>query len=162
MTIFDTFCGTMCVILAIIIETTRDRDDVTNGNIFRVTGHLCWEFTGDRWIPHTKASDAELWCFLWAAREVSRLSKQSWDWWFETLSRPSWRHCNVFDGIYFVTTDAFLTGWHQGLYSLSGKMSYRQISWSLETTRLYVIMVVPLWNLTGISAAALPRCLSNF
>ena len=36
-----------------------------NGNIFRVTGHLCGEFTGHRWIPHTKASDAELWCFLW-------------------------------------------------------------------------------------------------
>ena len=24
-----------------------------------------------------------------------RLSKQSWDWWFETLSRPLWRHRNV-------------------------------------------------------------------
>ena len=23
-------------------------------------------------------------------------SKQSWGWWFETLSRPLWRHCNVF------------------------------------------------------------------
>ena len=39
----------------------------SNGNIFRVTGHLCGEFTGDRWIPSTKASDAELWCFLWSA-----------------------------------------------------------------------------------------------
>ena len=38
----------------------------SNGNIFRVTGHLCGEFTGLRWIPRTKASDAELWCFLWA------------------------------------------------------------------------------------------------
>ena len=36
----------------------------SNGNIFRVTGHLCGEFTGLRWIPHTKASDADLWCFL--------------------------------------------------------------------------------------------------
>ena len=25
-----------------------------------------------------------------------RLSKQSWGWWFETLSRPLWRHCNTF------------------------------------------------------------------
>ena len=25
-----------------------------------------------------------------------RLSKQSWGWWFETLSRPLWRHCNDF------------------------------------------------------------------
>ena len=43
------------------------RQKYTNGNIFRVTGHLCGEFTGPRWIPHTKASDAELWCLLWSA-----------------------------------------------------------------------------------------------
>ena len=36
----------------------------SNGNIFRVTGHLCGEFTGPRWSPRTKASHAELWCFL--------------------------------------------------------------------------------------------------
>ena len=30
-----------------------------NGNIFRITGHLCGELTGHRWIPRTKASDAE-------------------------------------------------------------------------------------------------------
>ena len=41
----------------------------SNGNIFRVTDHLCGEFTSPRWIPHTKASDAELWCFLWSASE---------------------------------------------------------------------------------------------
>ena len=52
--------------------------------------------------------------------------------------------------------------WTQGLYSLSGKTSYRQISWSLEAARLDVTMVVSLWNLTGTSAAALPRYLSNF
>ena len=49
-----------------------------------------------------------------------------------------------------------------GLYSLSGKTSYRQISRSLEPARLGVIMIVSLWNLSGISAAVLPRCLSNF
>ena len=41
----------------------------SNGNIFRVTGPLCEEFTGHRWIPLTKASDAELWCFLWSEPE---------------------------------------------------------------------------------------------
>ena len=41
----------------------------SNGNIFRVTGHLCGEFTVPRWIPYTKASDAELWCLLWSAPE---------------------------------------------------------------------------------------------
>ena len=39
----------------------------SNGNIFRATGPLCGEFTGPRWIPCTKASNAELWCFLWSA-----------------------------------------------------------------------------------------------
>ena len=39
----------------------------SNGNIFRVSGPLCGEFTGHRWIPRTKANDAELWCFLWSA-----------------------------------------------------------------------------------------------
>ena len=43
----------------------------SNGNIFRVTGPLCGEFTGHRWIPLTKASDAELCCFLWSAPEYT-------------------------------------------------------------------------------------------
>ena len=43
----------------------------SNGNIFRVTGPLCGEFTGQRWIPLTKASDAELWCFLWYLHWIS-------------------------------------------------------------------------------------------
>ena len=42
----------------------------SNDNIFRVTGPLWGESTGHRWIPLTKkASDAELWCFLWSAPE---------------------------------------------------------------------------------------------
>ena len=64
----------------------------SNGNIFHVTGLLCREFTGPRWIPHTKASNAELWCFL-DLRLNKWLSKQAWGWWFETPSCPLWRHC---------------------------------------------------------------------
>ena len=41
----------------------------SNGNIFRVTGHLCREFSGHRWIPRTKVSDTEIWCFLCSATE---------------------------------------------------------------------------------------------
>ena len=36
----------------------------SNESIFCVTGPLCGEFTG---LPRTKASDAELSCFLWSA-----------------------------------------------------------------------------------------------
>ena len=54
------------------------------------------------------------------------------------------------------------TGTGLGLYSLSGKTSHRQISRSLEAARLDLIIIVSLRNVTGISAALLPRCLSNF
>ena len=49
-----------------------------------------------------------------------------------------------------------------GLYSLSGKTSYRKISWSLEAARFWFKLFQSLWNLVGTSAALLPRCLSNF
>ena len=50
----------------------------------------------------------------------------------------------------------------QGVYSLSGKTSYRKISWSLEAARFGFKLFQSLWNLAGTSAALLPRCLSNF
>ena len=68
----------------------------SNGNIFRVTGPLCGEFTGHRWIPLTKGQ----WCralvvfFICALNK--RLGKQSWGGWFETSSRSLWRHCNEY------------------------------------------------------------------
>ena len=41
----------------------------SKGNIFHVTGPLWEDSTSHQWIPLTKASDAELWCFLWSAPE---------------------------------------------------------------------------------------------
>ena len=35
----------------------------SKGNIFRVTDHLCGEFTGHRWSLRTKACNAEIWFF---------------------------------------------------------------------------------------------------
>ena len=67
----------------------------SNGNIFRVTC-LSWrESTGNRWIPLTKASDAELWCLFFDMRLNKRLKKQSRRRWFETPSRSLWCHYNV-------------------------------------------------------------------
>ena len=48
----------------------------SNGNIFRVTGPLCGEFTGPGWVPGTKTSDAEFDVFF-DVRLNKRLSKQS-------------------------------------------------------------------------------------
>ena len=58
------------VILKDISKRSQSKHyDVIKWNIFRVTGPLCAEFTGLRWLPHTKSSGAELWCFLWSAPE---------------------------------------------------------------------------------------------
>ena len=77
-----------------LLTTTVFLDMLTssNGNIFCVTGHLCGELTGHQWNPLTKASDAELWCFLFDLR----LNK--W------LSKESWRRCWIWDAIAFIIT----------------------------------------------------------
>ena len=48
----------------------------SNENIFRVTGPLWGEFTGHRWIPLTKASDAELWLLLFAPEQNKNNEKR--------------------------------------------------------------------------------------
>ena len=59
----------------------------SNGNIFRVTGPLCGEFTGPGEFP--------------AQRPVTRSFdvffdlRLEWGWWFETLSLSLWRQCNL-------------------------------------------------------------------
>ena len=67
----------------------------SNRNIFRVTGPLCGEFTGPGEFlaqrPVTRSFDV-----YFDLRPNERLSKQSWGWWFETLSRSLWRHRNVY------------------------------------------------------------------
>ena len=56
----------------------------SNGNIFRVTGHLC-----PTQRPVTRSFDVSF-----DLRLNKRLNKQSWSWWLETLSCSLWRHCN--------------------------------------------------------------------
>ena len=51
--------------------------------------------------------------------------------------------------------------WYLGLYSHSGCTSYHKISWSLEAAWVGIKLFQLLWNLTGTSTAALPRCLMN-
>ena len=58
----------------------------SNGNIFRVTGHLC----------------AELWFFFYL-HPNKRLSKQWRGWWFDRPSCPLWRHRNGTSMVYTVS-----------------------------------------------------------
>ena len=70
----------------------------SNGNIFRVTGHLCGEFTGTREFPAQRPVTQSFDVFF-DLRLNKRLSKLPWGWWSEMLSRPLWRHCNGIGGI---------------------------------------------------------------
>ena len=66
----DFYTGlTFIVLLAIIAIPPLNVPVMTlsNGNIFRITVPLWGESTGHWRIPLTKASYAELWCFLWSA-----------------------------------------------------------------------------------------------
>ena len=47
-----------------------------------------------------------------------------------------------------------------GFYSLSGRVTYRSISWRLEAARFGFRLFQSLWHLASTSAATLPRCLS--
>ena len=66
----------------------------SNGNIFRVTGHLCGEFTGHRWIPSQRPVTRSFDVFF-DLRPNKRLSKHSRGRWFESPSRSLWCHCNA-------------------------------------------------------------------
>ena len=66
----------------------------SNGNIFRVTGPLCGEFTGPGEFPTQRPVTRSFRVFF-DLRLNKRLNKQSRGCWFETLSHPLWRHRNV-------------------------------------------------------------------
>ena len=82
-----------------------------NGNIYRVTGPLCGEFSGHRWIPLTKNSDAELWYFRRAHYDVTvmddKVTNQMWSlWWLLVTSRHChWYLCDAF--LLGMATDSF-------------------------------------------------------
>ena len=78
----------------------------SNGNIFRVTGHLCGEFTGHRNFD-----------VFFDLRLNKRLSKQSRGWWFETPVCPLWRHCNAHEHlVYRWICKSHRLQWHQLIF----------------------------------------------
>ena len=65
-------------------------DDVIKWKHFRITGPLCGEFTGPGEFPAQRSLTRSFDCFL-DLRPNKRLSKEPWDWWFETPSWSLWR-----------------------------------------------------------------------
>ena len=67
---------------------------LSNGNIFRVTGRLCGEYTGPGEFPAQRPVTRSFDVFF-DLRLNKRLNKQTWGWWFETSSWSLWRHGNA-------------------------------------------------------------------
>ena len=65
----------------------------SNGNIFRVTGPLCGEFTGPGEFP-TQRPVTRSFDVFFDRRLNKRSSKQPRGWWLETLSCSLWRQSN--------------------------------------------------------------------
>ena len=65
----------------------------SNGNIFRVTGLSCGEFTGPGDFP-TQRPVTRSFDVFFDLHLNKQLSKQPWGWWFETPSWSLWRQCN--------------------------------------------------------------------
>ena len=105
-------------------DLCRIRMTSSNGNIFRVTGHLCGEFTGNRWIPLAKAIDAELWCFL-----NKQLNKQSWGWCFETPSRSSSPQCGNKPGQTPISTKIILCKTRAWLNNNIRLLNVKRFAW---------------------------------
>ena len=74
-------------ILALIFMMTS-----SNGNIFRVAGPLCGEFTGSGEFP-TQRPVTRSFDVFFDLRLNKRLSKRPWGWWFVTPSWSLWRQC---------------------------------------------------------------------
>ena len=89
----------------------------SNGNIFRVTGSLCGEFTGPGEFPAQGPVTQSFDVFV-DLRLNKRLSKQPWGWWFETPSWSLWRHYDV--------------KWHHVLVRGDALIFHRWYSWIHE------------------------------
>ena len=133
----------------------------SNGNIFRVTGHLCGKFTGPRWIPAQRPVTRSFDVFF-DLRLNKRLSKQPWGWWFETPAWSLWRHRNallVKRGPGFSWCEKFLDYAASSVYTgreikihriyMSGKVSsccIRFVNQQIPEIHIWLLLCIPIYN----------------
>ena len=92
----------------------------SNGNIIRVTGPLCGEFTGAGEFPSQRPVTRSFDVFF-DRRLNKQLSKQPWGWWFETPSWSLWHQCNENTFQFFLKSfsmqkfEAKITQWYYRL-----------------------------------------------
>ena len=123
----------------------------SNGNIFRITGHLCGEFIGPGEFPAQRPVTRSFGGFFYLCLN-KRLSKQSRGWWFETVSRPLWRQRNVIFWYteslsfhLFVTVNSWLkveTNSQIIIPFIANNHDYRTNHWHSNCWLIYLFLVV--------------------
>ena len=122
----------------------------SNGNIFRVTGPLCGEFTGPGEFP-TKRPVTRSFDVFFDLRLNKRLSKQPWGWWFELPSWSLWCQCNVisilwsftdFISLYFRFTKylichVFLGRYDDFLDTINSNLIYYAVHYNFQISIVY-------------------------
>ena len=136
----------------------------SDGNIFRVTGPLWRKSTGHRWIRLTRASEAQLWCFLWSTwmdgwannRDTGDFSRHRAHYGF-TIMQVRWClvqcifHCYVHCGPYQVPSFKWeLTYWSSSVEEIVMLFSCLYMLWCyiLQLVQLFVGgSVIAIWIL---------------
>ena len=111
----------------------------SNGTIFRITGPLCGEFTVPGEFPAQRPVTRSFDDFF-DLRLNKRLSKHSWGWWFDTLSRPLRRHSN----------DDVILLWL--LLRFLAAPGHRQSHWDIAAHQIHPLIarfMGPTWSPSG-------------
>ena len=110
----------------------------------RVNSPVTGEFRAQR--PMTRSVDV-----FFDLRLNKRLSKQSWGWWFETLSRPLCRHCNEWE---IINNTEYIFYIFQSIWdTLRNKLHTMQNSnmqnWETCNSKFVSYRHLDLWNGNG-------------
>ena len=121
-----------CDVDSFIITVATEHDDIIKWKHFPRYWPFVRGIHRSRWIPCTKASNAELCCFFYL-HPNKRLSKQWWGWWFETPLCPLWRHRNEF--VISTAINNFLHDWAVSLMTFV-------FQWMSKVPWIYMIFLI--------------------
>ena len=106
------------------VSITHTMMTSSNGNIFRVTGHLCGEFTGPGEFPAQRSVTRSFDVFF-DLHPNKRLNKQWWGWRLGTPLCPLWRHRNAIS-----TLDTFSCHYCHWLHCREVDIDFFSANWT--------------------------------
>ena len=91
------------------------------------------------------------------------LSKQSWGWWFETPSRPLWRHCDALSVVFWHNLAQNIISYQMEIDTLYAGLGYARtkVQWSAKWRLFRLDLNVLISGIGGISKAPIIRSKSK-